>query len=160
MVGADSNRSRSSRRRWRSSRAIMKVLRGIVIGALVIASLTAVAYTTMHLANARRSHARQGLVQRAGDELARLGLSRACGGATKCACPVMPSAVFESCRIVAGRVVLSLPSADACFTQWMAVDTVWVSTPSPMYFGTTWVSRYPQSIAPGWSLLAVAPCVD
>jgi hypothetical protein len=138
----------------------MKVRQVIVIGALVIASLTAVGYATVRLVNARRSYAEQGLLRRAGDELARLGLTRTCGRGTKCACPAVPSAVFVSCRIVAGRVALSLPSVDACFTQWMAVDTVWTNTPSPMYFGTTWVSRYPQSIAPGWSLLAVAPCVD
>jgi hypothetical protein len=39
-------------------------------------------------------------------------------------------------------------------------DTVWASTPSQMYLGNYWVSRYLKTIAPGWSLLAVAPCND
>ena len=139
---------------------IMKVQQVIVIGALVIVSLAAVGYATMRLVPTRRSPAQQSLLRRAGAELTRLGLAHRCGGATRCACPGAPSTVFESCRMVAGRVALSLPSTDACFTQWMAVDTVWTRAPSPMYFGPYWVSRYPQSIARGWSLLAVAPCLD
>jgi hypothetical protein len=138
----------------------MKTQQVIVIGALVIASVTAVGYATLSLLNSRRSHAEQDRRSRVGAELTRLGLSRTCARTTECTCPDVSSEVFQSCRIVAGRVALSIPSVNPCFTQWMAVDTVWASTPSPLYLGPYWVSQYPQSIAPGWSLLAVAPCLD
>lgn len=140
--------------------AVVRVQRLLAIAALVVASLIAVGYAATSVVNARRHPAEQGDHLRARAELARLGLSRTCGRITGCVCPAVTSEVFDTCRMVEGHVALSIPSADACFAEWMVVDTVWAKPPSPMYFGPYWVSRYPRSIAPGWSLIAVAPCLD
>jgi len=50
---------------------------------------------------------------------------------------------------------------DECFEQWLTVNRVWVPPDSlGERLGMLWIHSRPRVVSPGWSLLAVAPCLD
>ena len=83
-----------------------------------------------------------------------------CGEKTGCDCKIAPDEVFSGCRMMEGHIVLMVRSVDECFLQWAVVNRTWDTVSSPMYLGATWMSRLPRKVAPTWSLVALAPCVD
>ena len=85
-----------------------------------------------------------------------------CASAKTCSCrTVTPSDIFDECRVIDGAPTLWVRSIDTCFEQWLAINRVWTGTDSLGHtLGVMWIARRPHVVAPGWSLLAVAPCLD
>lgn len=85
-----------------------------------------------------------------------------CRAHATCQCQILSHRdVFSECRIIDGVPALWVRSMDECFEQWLAIKQVWVSPDSPgERLGTLWIHSPPRVVSPGWSLLAVAPCLD
>ena len=122
---------------------------------------SAIGFATLWLLNVRGIRQEAERIIDAGHALGRLHPARpTCAVDKECSCDVPSGAEFTECRVIEGNRALAIASNDACFVQWFAVEHTWSVVPNPKYFGRYWVSRQPREIAPGWSLLAVAPCVD
>lgn len=116
---------------------------------------------TFRLLHLRRERQEASRLERAAQQVAQLrDAVPPCAAGEECGCDVPVGGAFTGCRVVNGSRALAIESNDACFTQWYAVEQVWPVSARLQYFGRDWVSRRPRQIAPGWSLLAVAPCVD
>ena len=92
---------------------------------------------------------------------ARYALSNCAPMNERCDCRLVEeSRVFSRCSIIDGHVTLWIRSTDICFKQWIAVNSTWSEARPENSLGEFWISYPPSVIAPGWSLLAIAPCLD
>jgi len=85
-----------------------------------------------------------------------------CSPGATCQCHILTHRdVFSGCSIIDGVPALWIRSMDECFEQWLTVNRVWVPPDSlGERLGMLWIHSRPRVVSPGWSLLAVAPCLD